>query len=75
MSAAFGTGTLTIANGGTVINDTPNTANIGEFAGSQGTVTVTGADSTWSNSLGVNIGRLGTGTLTLLTAALSTGLL
>ena len=62
---AFGTGTLTIANGGTVINDTPNTANIGEFAGSRGTVTVTGADSTWSNSLGVNIGRLGTGTLTV----------
>ena len=62
---AFGTGTLTIANGGTVINDTPNTANIGEFAGSRGTVTVTGAGSTWSNSLGVNIGRLGTGTLTV----------
>ena len=62
---AFGTGTLTIANGGTVINDTPNTANIGEFAGSRGTVTVTGAGSTWSNSLGVNIGRLGTGTLTI----------
>ena len=62
---AFGTGTLTIANGGTVINDTPNTANIGEFAGSLGTVMVTGADSTWSNSLGVNIGRLGTGTLTV----------
>ena len=62
---AFGTGTLTIANGGTVINDTPNTANIGEFAGSRGTVTVTGAGSTWGNSLGVNIGRLGTGTLTI----------
>jgi outer membrane autotransporter protein len=62
---AFGTGTLTIANGGTVINDTPNTSNIGEFAGSRGTVTVTGAGSTWGNSLGVNIGRLGTGTLTI----------
>ena len=62
---SFGTGTLTIANGGTVINDTAFTANIGEGAGSQGTVTVTGAGSTWSNSSGVNIGNLGTGTLTI----------
>ena len=49
---SFGTGTLTIANGGTVVNITPNIANIGNFAGSQGTVTVTGAGSTWSNILG-----------------------
>ena len=34
-------------------------------AGSLGTVTVTGAGSTWSNSSGVNIGNLGTGTLTI----------
>ena len=62
---SFGTGTLTIANGGTVINITAFTANIGNGAGSQGTVTVTGAGSTWSNSSGVNIGNLGTGTLTI----------
>ena len=49
---SFGTGTLTIANGGTVINNTAFTANIGNGAGSQGTVTVTGAGSTWSNSSG-----------------------
>ena len=42
-----------------------NTANIGNGAGSQGTVTVTGAGSIWSNSSGVNIGNLGTGTLTI----------
>jgi outer membrane autotransporter protein len=61
----FGTGTLTIANGGTVIN-TGFTANIGNSAGSQqGTVTVTGPGSIWSNSSGVNIGNLGTGTLTI----------
>ena len=62
---SFGTGTLTIANGGMVINITAFTANIGNGAGSQGTVTVTGAGSTWSNSSGVNIGNLGTGTLTI----------
>ena len=62
---SFGTGTLTIANGGTVINITNLTANIGNGAGSQGTVTVTGAGSAWINSSGVNIGRLGTGTLTI----------
>ena len=62
---SFGTGTLTIANGGTVINNTAFAANIGNGAGSQGTVTVTGAGSTWSNSSGLNIGNLGTGTLTI----------
>ena len=56
---SFGTGTLTIANGGKVINNTAFTANIGNGAGSQGTVTVTGAGSTWSNSSGVNIGNSG----------------
>ena len=50
---SFGTGTLTIANGGMVINNTAFTANIGNGAGSQGTVTVTGAGSSWSNSSGV----------------------
>ena len=49
---SFGTGTLTIANGGKVINITTLAANIGNGAGSQGTVTVTGAGSTWSNSSG-----------------------
>ena len=62
---SFGTGTLTIANGGTVINTTPVIANIGNAVGSQGTVTVTGAGSIWSNSSGVNVGNFGTGTLTI----------
>jgi T5SS/PEP-CTERM-associated repeat protein len=63
--AGFGTGTLTIANGGIVINNTAFTANIGSGAGSQGTVTVTGAGSIWSNNSGVIIGNSGTGTLTI----------
>ena len=62
---SFGTGTLTIANGGTVINNTAFTANIGSGAGSQGKVRVAGAGSIWSNSSGVNIGHSGTGTLTI----------
>ena len=62
---SFGTGSLTIANGGTVVNTTPNNANIGTFAGSQGTVTVTGAESTWTNQFGVNVGNSGRGTLTI----------
>ena len=37
------------------------TAFIGDSAGSQGTVTVTGAGSTWSNSSGLNIGNSGHG--------------
>ena len=69
----FGTGTLTIANGGMVINNTAFPANIGNGAGSQGTVTVTGAGSTWSNSSGVNIGNFGTGTLTIANGGLVPG--
>ena len=70
---SFGTGTLTIANGGMVINNTAFTANIGNGAGSQGTVTVTGAGSTWSNSSGVNIGNSGTGTLTVANGGIVSG--
>ena len=68
-----GTGTLTIANGGMVINNTTPAANIGNRAGSTGTVTVTGPGSTWSNSSGVNIGNFGTGTLTIANGGLVTG--
>ena len=39
----------------------------------QGTVTVTGPGSIWSNSSGVNIGNLGTGTLTIADSGLVTG--
>ena len=39
---SFGAGALTISNGGMVINNTAFAADIGEGAGSQGTVTVTG---------------------------------
>ena len=62
---SFGTGTLTIANGGRVIDITPLVTNVGNFAGSLGTVTVTGAGSLWSDIAGINIGRAGTGTLTI----------
>ena len=62
---SFGTGTLTIANGGRVIDTTPLVTNIGNGAGSQGTVTVTGAGSLWSDIAGFNIGNSGTGTLTI----------
>ena len=68
-----GTGTLVIANGGKVINTTPANANIGSFAGSQGTVTVTGAGSTWSNSLGSTSAIWAPAPSRLRTAALSTG--
>ena len=60
-----GTGTLTIADGGKVINIASASANIGNSAGSLGTVTVTGAGSTWTNSSAVVVGREGSGTLTI----------
>jgi outer membrane autotransporter protein len=63
---SFGTGTLMIANGGRVINFAIGTAaTIGNGAGSHGTATVTGAGSIWINTLGLNVGNLGTGTLTI----------
>lgn len=63
---SFGTGTLTIANGGRVFNiAADDVANIGNGPGSQGAVTVTGPDSTWINNRRLNIGNLGTGTLTI----------
>nr|WP_280139064.1 autotransporter outer membrane beta-barrel domain-containing protein [Phyllobacterium sp. CL33Tsu] len=62
---SFGKGLLTIENGGMVINNTNFAANIGNGAGATGLVTVTGAGSTWSNSVGMNVGGSGTGTLTI----------
>jgi T5SS/PEP-CTERM-associated repeat protein/autotransporter-associated beta strand protein len=70
---SFGTGTLVIANGGAVFNFTASAANIGNGPGSQGTVTVTGAGSSWINSSGVNIGNFGTGTLTIADSGIVTG--
>ena len=57
-----GTGRLTIQSGGTVSNVL---GAVGNLPGSQGTVTVTGAGSTWTNTGNVVVGGLGTGTLTI----------
>ena len=70
---SFGTGTLTIANGGRVIDITALVSNIGNGPGSQGTVTVTGAGSLWSDIAGFKIGNSGTGTLTIADGGIVTG--
>lgn len=58
-----GTGTLRIENGGTVTN---GIGYIGASSpGGAGTVTVTGAGSSWINSDNLYIGLSGTGTLTI----------
>ena len=62
---SFGTGILTITNGGKVIDFTPLVSNVGNGAGSNGTVTVTGAGSLWSDIAGIRIGNSGTGALTI----------
>jgi outer membrane autotransporter protein len=62
---SFGTGTLTIANGGRVVDITPLVSNIGNGGGSIGTVTVTGAGSLWSDIAGIRIGNSGNGSLTI----------
>jgi T5SS/PEP-CTERM-associated repeat protein/autotransporter-associated beta strand protein len=57
-----GTGALTIVNGGT-LNITG--ADIGNATGSQGTATVTGAGSAWTNTNLLSVGTNGTGALTI----------
>src|SRR5437870_10759740 len=58
----FGTGALTIQNGGTVSN---TLGIIADQAGSSGTATVDGAGSTWTNSSDFYVGHAGSGTLTI----------
>ncbi|PJG52832.1 autotransporter outer membrane beta-barrel domain-containing protein [Bradyrhizobium forestalis] len=57
-----GTGTLTIASGGTVSN---TTAVIGASSGATGTVTVTGTGSSWTNAGNLTVGQDGSGTLAI----------
>jgi len=57
-----GTGTLIIANSGTVKNAV---GRLGANAGGSGTATVTGAGSTWTNTGNLTLGSFGTGKLTI----------
>jgi T5SS/PEP-CTERM-associated repeat protein/autotransporter-associated beta strand protein len=57
-----GVGTLTIQSGGTVSD---GTGNIGNLRGSRGTVTVNGANATWTNTSNLIVGQNGTGELTI----------
>ena len=62
-----GTGTLTISNGATVSNAFGYLGFWPESPGrSNGTVTVTGPDSTWTNSFDLFVGNSGTGMLNIL---------
>ncbi len=64
----FGTGTLSISNGGTVFGGRrgPNaTAFVGDYEGSQGTVTVDGTGSKWTSGF-VQVGRAASGTLSII---------
>ena len=58
-----GTGALIVQPGGTL---TVSNGFVGFIAGSNGTVTVTGAGSSWSIGAFVVVGGQGTGTLTIL---------
>ncbi|MCP3473905.1 autotransporter domain-containing protein [Bradyrhizobium sp. CCGUVB1N3] len=57
-----GTGALTITGGGTV---STVLGWVGESGGSNGTVTVAGAGSTWTNSFDLLLGKSGTGTVNI----------
>jgi T5SS/PEP-CTERM-associated repeat protein len=64
LSVGFsGTGTLTIEDGGNVSSSLSGTIGLG--VDSTGTVTVTGADSSWTNNGTLSVGASGMGTLTI----------
>ncbi|WP_293778066.1 autotransporter domain-containing protein, partial [uncultured Oxalicibacterium sp.] len=58
----YGSGKLNIEDGGSVYSPTTY---IARLAGSEGTVTVSGPNATWTNALGMTIGNQGTGTVTV----------
>lgn len=53
-------GMVTVSNGGTISS---LQGILGNLAGAQGTMTVTGTGSSWTTSSDLNVGRLGTGSL------------
>lgn len=57
----LGNGMLNITGGGDVVNN--NLAHIGHGSGTTGSVTVSGAGSTWTNPTNLNVGVSGDGTL------------
>jgi fibronectin-binding autotransporter adhesin len=61
----FGTGTLTIDDGGDVVTTGSAGSMVGAVAGSDGTVTVSGPGSTWTNASDLRIGFQGVGTVTI----------
>ena len=65
-----GTGMLTIQADGTVAASSGIDSNL---PGGLGTVTVTGAGSTWNNIIGLNIGNFGTGTHTIADGGIVSG--
>lgn len=58
-------GTLTIADGGQVVNAGIENAWIGEEAGAEGWVTVTGSGSGWDTGGSLRVGNNGSGTLNI----------
>jgi|GEM_PF-239973 len=66
-----GTGELTITNGGQVING--GFAFIGNQAGSNGLITVSGTDTRWNAPTNLFVGFAGTGSLTITDGAVVTG--
>ncbi|MEJ8850863.1 autotransporter-associated beta strand repeat-containing protein [Variovorax rhizosphaerae] len=55
-------GSLTVQNEGTLSS---SGGSIGQDAGSNGSVRITGSKSTWTNALGLSVGSFGQGTLTI----------
>ena len=65
-----GSGSLVITTGGSVINGVANIgATIGEMAGSTGSVSVSGTNSSWTDNGDLYIGDSGSGSLTITSAA------
>ena len=64
-------GTLTVDGGSGLLS---NTAYIGYYPGSTGSVTVSGTNSNWTNSQDINVGYYGSGSLNIDGATVNSGL-
>ena len=61
----YGLATLTISNGGSLNGITNGIIAIGYQPGSTGTVTVSGANSTWTGPMPISVGSYGNGTFSI----------
>ncbi len=62
----YGSGSITVSNGGRFTSSSTSSTYLGYYAGGTGTLTVDGANSAWTGNSGLYVGYGGAGTLNIL---------